>query len=458
MPDQSETIVAISTPPGRGGISVVRTSGPLAAAVVSRCLRPPTPALQENPRRALLRDFHDASGRVLDRVIVTFFQKPASYTGQDVVEISCHGSVPVTAAIVRTLLDLGMRLATPGEFTLRAFLNGKVDLAQAEAVRDLVNSRTEYQARQAREQLEGTLSRRLEPLRTELVRIISHLETALEFVEDEVSPEGRDSLLAALDAVESRLDELESGFQFGRWLQEGAELTIVGRPNAGKSSLFNALLRDERAIVTEIPGTTRDALRETITLAGIPAHLVDTAGIRESDDRLEKAGMEKSLEYVRRSDVVCFVVDGSAPFSADDRRIWEAVKDLPVVVAVNKLDLGCRVEIPEGVAAAALDVVQVSALFGTRVEELRQSLARVLGRDRPGEGDSVIVSNLRQQDCLRRAKARLRKGRKAWQQGLSEEFVLYDLRKSLEAIGEVTGATDVEEILDAIFSTFCIGK
>ncbi len=398
------------------------------------------------------------SGRVLDRVLATFFPEPASYTGQHVVEISCHGSAPVAAAIVRTLIDLGMRLATPGEFTLRAFLNAKLDLSQAEAVRDLIDSHTEYQARQAREQLDGVLSRRLEPLRVELVRIISQMETALEFVEDEVSPEGREALIASLQAVESTLGDLESGFDFGRLLQEGAEVTIVGRPNAGKSSIFNALLKDERAIVTEIPGTTRDALRETINLAGIPAHLVDTAGIRQSDDRLEKAGVEKSLEYIRRSDVVCFVVDGSEPFSGDDRRIWETVENLPVVVAVNKSDLGCRLEIPEALARFAIQVVHLSALFGTHVDELRESLAQVVSRDRPGEQDSVIVSNLRQQDCLRRAKNHLIGGRQALQRGLSEEFALYDLRKSLDAIGEVTGATDVEDILDAIFSTFCIGK
>jgi len=455
--DQSETIVAISTPPGRGGISVVRTSGPSAPALVSRCLRTRT-RLQEHPRKPILADFGDTSGRIIDRVLVTFFPEPGSYTGQHVVEISCHGSPPVTAAIVRTLIDLGMRVATPGEFTLRAFLNRKLDLSQAEAVRDLVNSRTEYQARQAREQLDGALSRRLEPLRVELVRIVSQMETALEFVEDDVSPEGRDALIRALQAVDSRLGELESGFHFGRLLQEGAEVTIVGRPNAGKSSVFNALLKDDRAIVTEIPGTTRDALRETVNLAGIPAHLVDTAGIRESEDRLEKAGMEKSLEYIKRSDVICFVVDGFEAFSADDRRIWEAVRDLPVVVAVNKADLGCRVVLPQEVASSATHVVHLSALFGNHVDELRESLASVLGRDRPDEQDSVIVTNLRQQDCLRRARAHVAAGREAWGRGLSEEFALYDLRKSLEAIGEVTGATDVEDILDAIFSTFCIGK
>jgi len=455
--DLSETIVAVSTPPGRGAISLVRTSGPAAVDIVSRCLTIDTP-LKQYPRKAILADFADPAGQVIDRVLVTFFPRPASYTGQDVVEVSCHGSVPVATAIVRTLVHLGMRLATPGEFTLRAFRSGKLDLAQAEAVRDLINSRTEYQARQAREQIDGVLSRRLEPLRTELIRIISQMETALEFVEDDVSPEGREALIEALEAVESSVLALENGFRFGRLLQEGAEVTIVGRPNAGKSSIFNGLLKDVRAIVTEIPGTTRDALRETMDLAGIPAHLVDTAGLRHSEDRLEKAGMEKSLEYVNRADIVCFVVDGSETFSADDQRIWEAVKELPVVVAVNKSDLECRVALPEEVKTSAIEVVRLSALFGTHVDDLRESLARAVNRDRPGERDSVIVSNLRQQDCVRRAKAHLAEGREACRKGLSEEFVLYDLRKSLEAIGEVTGATDVEEILDVIFSTFCIGK
>lgn len=435
----------------------MRTSGPAALSLVSRCLKG-KPSPEAHPRQAILADFCDAAGQVIDRVLVTLFPEPSSYTGQQVVEISCHGSVPVTAAIVSRLIELGMRLATPGEYTLRAFLNRKLDLSQAEAVRDLINSRTEYQARQAHEQLDGALSRRMAPLRTELIRIISQMETALEFVEDDVTPDSRDALMAALDRVESSLGELEAGFRFGRLLQEGAQVTIVGRPNTGKSSLFNALLKDDRAIVTEIPGTTRDALRETVNLGGIPAHLVDTAGIRESADRLERAGVDKSLDQIRRSDAVCFVIDGSDAFSGDDQRIWEAVRGLPVVVAVNKMDLGCRLTLPEEIERAVVQVVHISALFGTHVDELREWLAKVVFRERPGESDSVIVTSLRQQECLRRAKSRLVTAREAWQRGLSEEFVLYDLRKSLDAIGEVTGAADVEDILDAIFSTFCVGK
>jgi len=436
---------------------VIRTSGPSAPAIVSACLKG-NPTLGRKPRRATLADFEDQLGRPIDRVLVTFFPAPASYTGQEVIEVSCHGSVPVTAAIIRELTRRGMRLATPGEFTLRAFLNGKLDLSQAEAVRDLVNSQTEYQAQLARQQLDGALSRIVEPLRNELVRIISHLETALEFVEDDVSPEDRQSLHRALEGVESRLGELESGFRFGRLLQEGAQVTIIGRPNAGKSSIFNALVREERAIVTEVPGTTRDALREVIDLGGIPAHLVDTAGIRASQDRLEKAGIDKSYEYLKRSDAVCFVVDGSEAFGEDDWRIWYAVRELPFVLAVNKSDLPRRAEIPAEVRESGAEIVAVSALQGTNMETLLERLARVVARDRPGEQDGVIVSSLRQQGCLSQAKTHLGKGRKAYREGLSEEFVLYDLRKALDAIGQVTGATDVEDILDAIFSTFCVGK
>ncbi len=436
---------------------MVRSSGPLAPSIVSGCLTRDI-GLAAKPRQVLLAHFADRSGQVIDRVLVTFFPEPASYTGQHVVEISCHGSVPVTAAIVRELMGRGMRLATPGEFTLRAFLNGKLDLSQAEAVRDLIDSRTEYQARLAREQLEGALSRVLRPVRNELVRIISQLETAVEFVEEDVTPEGRETLEGALESVVQRLKGLERGFGYGRLVQEGAQIVIVGPPNAGKSSLFNALLREDRAIVTEIPGTTRDALKETIDVGGIPAHLIDTAGIRPGGDRLERAGIEKSYEYLKSSNVVCLVVDGSKPFGKEEWGVWEAVRGLPFVAVVNKADLAQVAQIPDEVRRSARAVTYVSALLGTQIEDLLETLAGLLSRDRSGEWDGPIVSNLRQQQCLLAARQHVEKGVEAYRRGLSEEFALYDLRKGLEAIGQVTGEAGVEEILEAIFSTFCIGK
>jgi tRNA modification GTPase len=455
--DPSETIVAVATPGGRGAIAIVRASGPEAARLVEASIRGGR-AVRKRPRRPFLADFVDAGERILDRVLVTFFPAPNSYTGQDVVEISCHGSPIVTRGVLETLIERGMRLAEPGEFTLRAFLNGKLDLAQAEAVRDLVNSQTEFQARVAREQLSGSLARALAPVRAELLRVICHLETAVEFGEEGVSTDDRRSLGETLGRVARRVEALEASFAFGRLVQEGAVVTIVGRPNAGKSSLFNALLEEERAIVTEVPGTTRDALRESINLNGIPGQLVDTAGIRESEDPVERLGVDKSLEYLRRSDAVCFVVDGSLPFGEEDWAVWEAVKRLPCVLAINKSDLRRVSSPPDDVVAACAATLEVSATLGANLEALREALARVTCREAPSEGAEALVTSMRQRDGLRRARERIGSALKAEARGLSEEFALYDLRGALEAVGEVTGATSVEELLDGIFSTFCIGK
>jgi tRNA modification GTPase len=449
--DPKETIVAVSTAPGRGAIALVRVSGPRARVAVG-ALAQPDPPLEERPRSAVYCRLTDRSGRLLDRVLLTFYPAPHSYTGQDLVEISCHGSPPVVEAILRAVMGEGARLAEPGEFTLRAFLAGKMDLAQAEAVRDLIRSQTAFQAEVAREQLEGRLSRQLEPLRSELVRIIVHLETALEFVEDDVSPAGRDALAAALAALERKLEELAGTFALGRLVREGATVVIAGRPNAGKSSLFNVLVEFDRAIVTPLPGTTRDALGEWIELAGIPAHLVDTAGLSQEAESVERLGVAKSLDYIGQADAICLVLDGSEAFADGDRYAWEAVRGKPTLVAINKTDLPERVEIPAG-------LVRVSALAGTNVGALREALGRAVSRD-PGSGErpGALVTSLRQQECLQRARGYLAAGREAYRAGASEEMPLFDLRRALDAIGEVTGATTVEELLDSIFSTFCIGK
>jgi tRNA modification GTPase len=456
--DPDETIVAVSTPPGRGAIALVRLSGPGSLAAIRDLVRPPR-ILKEPPRTARYCRLEDRTGRMLDRVLLTVFPAPFSYTGQQVVEISCHGSPPVVELILRAVLEGGARLAEPGEFTLRAFLAGKLDLAQAEAVRDLVESQTAFQAEIASEQLEGRLSRLLAPVRSELVRVISHLETALEFVEEAVNPQEREVLTAALEALEAKLEELAGSFALGRLVREGGTVTIVGRPNVGKSSIFNKLLSHDRAIVTPLPGTTRDALSEWIELGGIPAHLVDTAGIRESEELVERLGVAKSLDYLERADAICLVLDGSAPFGPGDGYVWAAVGARRPVVAVNKADLPARLEIPGELARGSAAVVRVSALVGTNLGELREALAHALvERSGVEERTGAVVANLRQQECLKRASRHLAAGRGACAAGASEEIPLFDLRRALDAIGEVTGATTVEDLLDSIFSTFCIGK
>ncbi len=402
--------------------------------------------------------FLDPDGQLLDRVVVTFFRGPASYTGEDVAEISGHGSPLVTRQILDSLLRSGARLAQPGEFTLRAFLNGKMDLAQAEAVRDLIHSQTGFQAQLSRQQLEGVLSRQLEPLKREWIRIMSHMETSLEFVEEDVDAETRQGLLQRLGRLDESLGKLESSFRLGRLVQEGLVVAITGKPNVGKSSVFNALLEDERAIVTPLPGTTRDAVAETIDLRGVPTRMVDTAGIRATENVVERLGVKKSLDSLQEADVVLWVIDGSDEFDPEDRAIWELVRQQSTVLAINKEDLPRRIVLPAEVEAGCVDRVTMSALRGTHLEDLKAALwkAAVPGGGR--EAERVLITNIRHKRCLETARAQLRRGMASCGKGLSEEFPLYDLKKGLEALGEITGEVGVEDLLEEIFSTFCIGK
>ena len=449
--------MALSTPPGRSAIALVRVSGGQARELVSKRLENPGRAIWA-ARKAFLARLINREGQPLDRVLVIFFPGPASYTGEDLVEISCHGSPVLVEEVLEALLQEGARLAEPGEFTMRAFLNGKIDLAQAEAVRDLVESQTAFQARVASEQMEGRLSRRLQPIKEQIVTTLCHMETALEFVEDEVNPEGRARLAENIEEADRQLRELEDSFQLGKLVQEGIRVFITGRPNAGKSSIFNGLLLEERAIVTAIPGTTRDALTETIDLGGIPARLADTAGIRETSDPVERLGVEKSRQYLHESDAVLFVIDQSIPFDPEDLYIWEAVREHPCVLVLNKEDLPARVEVPAEIKKSCRETVRVSALKHSHFQELKAALLRTSTQERQLGGEGVLVANIRHRKCLEEARRHLRKGLEGYQSGMSEEFSLYDFRKGLEALGQITGETTTEDILEQIFSTFCIGK
>lgn len=455
---QVETIVATATPPGKGAISIVRVSGPRTREFLASCLR----AWARSPlpeRRPVVGHFCNGQGRSLDRVLVTFFAQPASYTGEDVAEISCHGSPLIQRQILEALIALGARLARPGEFTLRAFLNGKMDLAQAEAVRDLIESQTAFQAQVASEQLEGKLSARLKPLKDEIVRVLCHMETSLEFVEDQVEPQAREQLVGRLEEVDRQLAELEDSFRVGRIVHDGVMVAISGKTNAGKSSVFNMLLIEDRAIVTAIPGTTRDALTEAFNLEGIPTRLADTAGIREAEDVVESLGVQKSLEYLRQADAVLFVVDSAEAFGQEDLRVWEFVQDKPCVLVLNKSDLPARVQVPIEVESACVCAVRVSALYGTGLEDLRRALLKVFMPDADGvEKERILVTSIRHKQCIERARSHLKAGMDSYRSGLSEEFPLYDFRKALDALAEITGETTVEDILEQIFSTFCIGK
>ena len=454
-PAREGTIVAVATPPGRGAISLLRLSGPQAEEITRLRFASSTRWL---PRKPLLGRILDTQGRPIDQVLLTYFPAPASYTGEDVVEIGCHGSPVIVREIVDSLLGAGSRLAEPGEFTLRAFLNGKIDLTQAEAVQDLTGSQTAFQAKMAAEQLGGSLSRTLSPIKEELVRILCHMETTLEFVEEDAAPEGREPLLRSLTLLEDQLADLAGGFQLGRVIHDGITVAISGQTNVGKSCLFNALLKYSRAIVTDVPGTTRDALTESISLSGIPTRLVDTAGIRISADRVEQLGVQKSREYLVEADVALFVLDQSESFSKEDRAVWEAVRERPFVLVLNKEDLPAALEIPGEVRESSRAEVSVSALRGSNLEVLKERILEVATGGEGLEREGALLTSVRHQRCIEEARRHLEAGLSAYKQGMSEEFPLDDLRRALNALGEITGETTTEDILERIFSTFCIGK
>ncbi len=451
----TDTIVALATPPGRGALAIVRLSGPESLSIL-RQLFPEHQRLE--PRRQTLGRLVDGSGEAIDQVMATWFAAPHSYTGEEVVEISCHGSPVVAGRIIETFLERGARPAEPGEFTLRAVLNGKMDLAQAEAVRDLIEAQTGYQAQVAREQLEGRLSRRLAASKERLAHVMTHLETRLEFVEDEVEPEEREELAAQLQVVAADLEELTRGFRLGRLVHEGVQIAVVGKPNAGKSSIFNALLQEERAIVTEVAGTTRDAVSETVDLHGISARLFDTAGIRRTEDRVELLGVERTRRLIGDVEAAIFVIDQSTGFEEADWEVWTLLEGVPVVLAVNKQDLAGSGEPPEEVSRGARGRVDTSVPEGRGIEAVREALHGLLvGADRP-EAEIPLVTSLRHQQCVQLAREALMVGLMSLKRGASEEFVVEDLRRVLAHLGEITGEVTPDDVLQRIFSTLCIGK
>ncbi|MGH8700311.1 MAG: tRNA uridine-5-carboxymethylaminomethyl(34) synthesis GTPase MnmE [Burkholderiales bacterium] len=461
-----DTIVAISTPPGRGGIGVVRLSGPEARAIVAPMLR-----LKRDlePGRAVFGELIEpASGERLDEVVVTFFEKPHSYTTDDVVEISTHGAPVILRRVVELALERGARLAEPGEFTMRAFLNGRLDLTQAEAVRDLIESQTLYQAKVAAQQLDGALSHRLQPIKQSLVELIALLEAGIDFAEDDVSVLPAEQILARMAKVRAPLAALEESFSFGKLVHEGFTLAIVGRPNVGKSSLFNRLVERERAIVTASPGTTRDLVSETVSLDGIPVRLVDTAGIRNALDEAESIGVRKSLEALADADLALVVLDASASLSVEDHRLLALVEQRPAVVVENKCDLadarvgssrkaGRRHASHEG-GGTAVATLRTSALTGEGIAELRHALLARVGGDFSAQAESGFLTNVRHQSLVSDSLTALDAAERAVSSRMPHEMLLLDLYSALRPLDAITGATTADDILDLIVSRFCIGK
>jgi tRNA modification GTPase len=449
MYSPSDTIVAIATPPGRGGIGVVRISGPAAAHVATGLLQLNIPL---QPRHAT---FARTSG---DQVVATYFPAPHSYTGDDGVEISAHGSPVVLRQIVEHAMALGARLAEPGEFTLRAFLNGRIDLVQAEAVADLIDAATPLQARAAFDQLEGTLTERIAEIDSELFELIARLEASLDFPDEGYHFVEAGEAGGALQAIERKIATLLCEARRGRVIREGARVAIGGKPNVGKSSLFNALLRSGRAIVTATPGTTRDLVTEAVDVDGLRIELVDTAGVRETADEVESEGVTRARRAWMTADLVLVVLDGSAPLEDDDFNLLRETSDLPRLIVANKSDL----PVAWHDADVAWPLVSVSSKTGDGFEALRRQIRSALDGANPGSArDTAAVTNVRHAALLERARLALQRAVDAVLGPggpVAEEFVLTDLQDARAAIEEVTGKRTSEDLLRHIFSRFCIGK
>ena len=461
MAPPNDSIVALSTPPGRSGIGVIRISGSTSLTIL-RTLTDDE-FFDPQPNLLTLRNIIDPFSReTLDEALVCFFKAPHSFTGEDVVELHCHGSPVLLRTIIDNVLRMDARLADPGEFSLRAVMNGRLRLTEAEGIRDLIDAQTEAAAKQATRQLKGEVSHRLEPAKQELLKIIVRLESSLEFVEDDLPAVEQDQIENALDKLRTDLKSLADTFSRGRLLHDGLKVALVGRPNVGKSSLFNRLLGHSRAIVTEIPGTTRDTIAEPIGVDGVPISLIDTAGIRTATDRIESIGVDRTRRAAADADLLIVVVDGSEPLNDEDAVVFKDVADKLHIVAVNKSDLSnfsTAVFSDQGSKRDQnrVTTLAVSAITEAGLADLRAAILKpFVNGSKVSEG--LLITNARHHDLLLRSMSAIESSQQLVRERASEELVLVGLHNALRFLGEITGETTADDILGQIFATFCIGK
>jgi len=472
----TDTIAAIATPPGIGGIGVIRVSGADAFALVLPLVRRSHGQTDVPPSHHLTyaRVVEPNTQEVLDDVLVAFMRAPHTYTREDVVEIQGHGGPLVLRRILRVVLTQGARMAQPGEFTLRAFLNGRIDLAQAEAVMDLIGAQTEAGQRLAVQQLRGRLSEQLQVARHAILNVIVQIEVSIDFPEEDVPTPQTAALQSLIVKAQQQIDQLLAGAEQGRLYKQGLRTAIIGRPNVGKSSLLNALLRMDRAIVTPVAGTTRDTVEEVANVRGIPLHLIDTAGITPSSDPIEQIGVQRSREAAEGADVVMLVFDGSDNLTSQDYQVCTEVQAMgfgstqytntysrarPVLLVVNKADYPLVVKDEELQRLwPSFSIVHTSTRTGAGLPELEDALADLVLAGKTVSSDSVLVTSARHQEALQRVASHLQASQTSLEQDLPLDFVSIDLRAAFEALGEVTGETASEDLLDTIFSEFCIGK
>jgi tRNA modification GTPase len=444
----SDTIAAISTPPGEGAIALVRVSGANAIAVADKIFRGKEAPSHFASHVQHVGEIFSSQGRLIDQVVLSVHRAPASYTGEDLVEISCHGGTLVSAKVLETCLRAGARAARAGEFTERAFLNGKMDLTQAEAVIDLIRAKTDLALRSATEQLEGRLGQQIRNIRDELVELLAHINASIDFPEEGITPDEGDTLRERLASIREAIAALLATADQGRILREGVRVVIYGATNAGKSSLLNRLLGYDRVIVSDTHGTTRDTIEETVNLDGVPIRLLDTAGLRTSSSDLERLGIARTEKSLQLADLRLHIADRNAP---KPPHFDERAGDPNDILILNKSDL------PENIDWKNFQALRISCLTGDGLPELQKEIVTRITKQNL-KPESTVAINVRHRDCLRRALESCDRASTGLEQGFSPEYVALDLNEASRAVGEVIGVVDVEEILDSVFSQFCIGK
>jgi len=448
---EDDIIVALATPAGTGAISVIRVSGTGSISAVGKIFNGKHDLSRCSTHTIHYGKIFDENKEMIDDVLISIFKKPNSYTGEESVEISTHGSSLIVQKIIQTLLKENTRLAEPGEFTKRAFLNGRMDLAQAEAVADLINSRTEASFRGARNQLDGLLSKKVEGLRNKLVTASSLIELELDFAEEDLEFVSKNEVIKLVDEIIFEIDQLLETYKFGKILRDGVNVAIVGKPNAGKSSLLNYILRESRAIVSHIPGTTRDVIREEVSIDGILFRLFDTAGIRSSNDEIEKEGVSRSQQAVRDADIVIFLNDITEKFSIDlYNKLLQLTTKNRILIVLNKIDLNFTETFSGD--------IKISALDGTGISELFNLLKEKTASNGTYSEKTAIISSVRHYDALLNARKQLKNARESIENKMSGEFISTDLRSAEDSLGEIIGIVSSDDILNNIFAKFCIGK